>query len=107
GADGWIVFAPFLASADRAGVLRVSSTGGTPAPLTTLADGEVAHGWPQVLPGGNALLFTGHTSRMNWEDATLFVQPLPSGKRKVVQSGGSHGRYAASGPLDYAHPPQR
>ena len=43
-----------LPGTDRAGLLRVSSTGGTPTPVTRLADGEVAHGWPQVLPGGNA-----------------------------------------------------
>ena len=103
GPDGWIVFAPFFPGTDRAGLLRVSSIGGTPTPLTTLADGEVAHGWPQVLPGGNALLFTGHTSRMNWDDATLFVQPLPSGERKIVQSGGSYGRYLASGHVVYLH----
>jgi len=103
GPDGWIVFAPFFAGTDRAGLLRVSSTGGTPTPLTTLADGEVAHGWPQVLPGGSALLFTGHTSRMNWDNATLVVQPLPSGERKIVQSGGSYGKYLASGHVVYLH----
>ena len=48
--DGWIVFAPFTSG----GLLRVSSTGGTPTPLTTLADGEVSEGWPQVLPGAPA-----------------------------------------------------
>jgi serine/threonine-protein kinase len=103
GPDGWIVFAPFFPGIDRAGLLRVSSTGGTPTPLTTLAEGEVAHGWPQILPGGNALLFSGHTSRMNWDDATLFVQPLPSGERKIVQSGGSYGTYLASGHVVYLH----
>ena len=102
-ADGSIVFAPFFAGMDRVGLLRVSSNGGMPTPVTTLADGEVAHGWPQVLPGGNALLFTGHTSRMNWDDATLVVQPLPSGERKIVQRGGSYGRYLASGHVVYLH----
>ena len=59
-------------------LLRVSSGGGTPAPATTLAEGEVAHGWPQVLPGGRALLYTSHTSRMNWDDATVIAQVWPS-----------------------------
>jgi Tol biopolymer transport system component len=101
--DGSIVFAPYFAGMDRGGLLRVSSTGGTPTPLTTLADGEVGHSWPQVLPGGNALLFTGQTSRMNSEDATLVVQPLPAGERKIVQRGGSYGRYVASGHIVYLH----
>jgi eukaryotic-like serine/threonine-protein kinase len=103
GPDEWIVFAPFFPGTDRAGLLRVSSSGGTPTPLTTLADGEVVHGWPQVLPGGKVLLFTGHTSRQNWDDATLVVQPLPSGERKIVQSGGTYGRYLPSGHIVYLH----
>jgi serine/threonine-protein kinase len=40
---------------------------------------------------------------MNWDDATLFVQPLPSGERKIVQRGGSYGRYLASGHIVYLH----
>ncbi len=103
GADGSIVFAPFFAGMDRGGLLRVSSNGGTPTPVTTLADGEVAHGWPQVLPGAAALLYAGHTSRMNWDDATLVVQRLPAGERKIVQRGGSYGRYLASGHIVYLH----
>ena len=103
GADGWIVFAAFFPGIDRAGLLRVSSAGGTPTALTTLADGEVVHGWPHFLPGGNALLFSTHTSRMNWDDAKIVVQPLPSGERKIVQSGGSSAKYLASGHVVYLH----
>jgi Tol biopolymer transport system component len=102
-ADGSIVFAPFFAGMDRGGLLRVSSNGGKPEPVTNLADGEVAHGWPQVLPGGAALLYASHTSRMNWDDATLVVQRLPAGERKIVQRGGSYGRYLASGHIVYLH----
>lgn len=102
-ADGWIVYAPFFPGTDRGGLLRVSSTGGVPTPLTSLADGEVAHGWPQMLPGGTALLYTGHTSRTNWDDATLVVQPLPTGSRKIIQQGGSYGRYLSSGHIAYLH----
>ena len=103
GVDGWIVFAPFFPGTDRAGLLRVSSTGGTPTPLTSLAEGEVAHGWPQVLPSGTALLYTGHSSRTNWDDATLVMQPLPTGPRKIIHRGGSSGRYLSSGHIAYIH----
>ena len=102
-ADGSIVFAPFFAGLDRGGLLRVSSSGGMPTPVTSLADGEVAHAWPQVLPGSAALLYASHTSRMNWDDATLVVQRLPAGERKIVQRGGSDGRYLASGHIAYLH----
>ncbi len=51
-ADGRIVFST-LASP----LLQVAASGGTPTRLTTLdaSKGEVAHAWPQILPGGNFL----------------------------------------------------
>ena len=50
--DGRILFAA-LASP----ILQVPASGGTPKPLTTFdpANGDAAHYWPQVLPGGNFL----------------------------------------------------
>ena len=53
-ADGTIVFAP----TNAAGLLQVSDGGGAPQPLTTLADGEVTHRWPQALPHDRGVLFT-------------------------------------------------
>jgi Tol biopolymer transport system component len=98
-ADRWIAFGPF----NSGGLLRVSSSGGTPEPLTTLADGEVLHGWPQVLPGSRAVLYAASNSSTNWDDATLIVQPLPTGPRKIVQRGGYYGRYLPSGQIVYVH----
>ena len=49
------------------GVLsRVPAAGGAPTPLTQLAQGEASHRWPQILPGGNAVLFTSSTSAIGW-----------------------------------------
>ena len=39
----------------------------------------------------------------DWDDATLVVQRLPAGERKIVQRGGSYGRYLASGHIVYLH----
>src|SRR5213596_1061986 len=42
------------------GLFRVSAAGGTPKPLT-IPDhkkGEFSHRWPEILPGGKAVLFT-------------------------------------------------
>ncbi|HSG00672.1 MAG TPA: protein kinase, partial [Vicinamibacterales bacterium] len=52
--DGTIVFAP----SPNTGLFRVPATGGEPQPLTTLdaAASEATHRWPQVLPGGQAIL---------------------------------------------------
>ena len=62
--DGSILYAPFFAGMDRGGLLRVSSNGGMPTAVTSLAEGEVGHAWPQILPGGKALLFTGRTRNL-------------------------------------------
>ena len=39
------------------GIMRVSANGGTPEQLVSVRDGEIAHG-PQMLPDGQAVLFT-------------------------------------------------
>jgi serine/threonine-protein kinase len=80
-------------------LLRVSSAGGTPEALTPLDPPERTQRWPQVLPGGKAVLYTGHIVKTEFENANLVVQPLPKGIRKVVQRGGYHGRYLRSGHL--------
>jgi serine/threonine protein kinase len=91
--DGTIVFA-----AQSRGILsRVSSAGGTPQPVSSLVDGEVSHRWPQVLPGGKAVLFTSGGAGISYDDASLVVQPLPTGPHTVIQRGAYHGRYLPSG----------
>ncbi|MGH9386109.1 MAG: protein kinase domain-containing protein [Vicinamibacterales bacterium] len=98
--DGSIVFQP---ASVGSGLSRVSSNGGAPAPLTTLDAGEASHRWPQVLPGGKAVLYTAHTTATDFDNATLVVQPLPAGVPKVVRRGGYYGRYLRSGHLAYVH----
>ena len=98
--DGSIVFQP---SGSGAGLSRVSSAGGTPATVTTLGTGEVTHRWPQVVPGGHAILYTAHSSIAGFDDAVIVVQPLPDGPPKIVQRGGYYGRYLPSGHLVYIH----
>ena len=97
--DGSIVLAPNPGS----GLFRVASGGGEPKPLTTLdkEKNEVTHRWPQVLPGGEAVLFTSHTKSRDFNEATLEVVRVATGERKVVHSGGSYGRYVPSGHLVY------
>ena len=99
--DGTIVFSPNQTTGTR--LLRISSAGGAAEPLTALAEGEVIQIWPQVLPGGKAVLYTSSGITGAYNDADLVVQVLPGGPRKVVQRGGYHGRYLASGHLVYVH----
>jgi Tol biopolymer transport system component len=98
GPDDTIVFAP---SGDT-GLSRVSANGGEPQPLTTLKEGEATHRWPQVLPGGKAVLFTRNDKiGSDFDQAVLEVVTLATGERKVVHRGGYYGRYLPSGHLVY------
>jgi Tol biopolymer transport system component len=89
------------------GLSRVPA-GGTPQAITNPGDkGEVTHRWPQILPGGQAVLFTGTRERGNFDNASIEVLSLKSGQWKVVQRGGYFGRYLATsngaGHLVYVH----
>jgi serine/threonine-protein kinase len=101
GADGTIVFTPDL----QVPLSKVSSAGGTPRPLTTLdkQTGEITQRWPQVLPGGKAVLFASGTHPSSYEDSDIVVYSIASGQRKTVQRGGSYARYLPSGHVVYIH----
>src|SRR5665213_1394209 len=87
------------------GILRVSPNGGQPEPLVIAKNNEQMEG-PQMLPGGQAVLFTlasGENSFSSaWDKAQIVVQTLKSGARKVVLEGGSDARYLPTGHLVYA-----
>jgi serine/threonine protein kinase/Tol biopolymer transport system component len=101
GEDGTIVFSPGRGPGAR--LLRVSSEGGTAEPLGPLAEGEAIQLWPQILPGGKAVLYTSSGTPGAYNNADLVVQPLSGGPRKIVQRGGFHARYLQSGHLVYIH----
>src|SRR5439155_25903243 len=56
GPDDTILFAPTCCT----GISRIPDAGGTPRILTVLnlQKGEAAHVWPEILPGGQVVLFT-------------------------------------------------
>jgi serine/threonine-protein kinase len=99
GEDGNIVTSLNLSS----GLVRLPDNGGKPQPLTKLAAAELTHRWPQVLPGGKAILFTASTSISGMEDASIQAVDLRTGAVKVVRRGGYYGRYLPSGHLVYVH----
>ncbi len=84
-------------------IMRVSANGGQPEVLVSVKDGELMYG-PQVLPGGEWLLFTLATTATadGWNKAQIVVQSLKSSERKTLVSGGSDGRYLPTGHLVYA-----
>jgi len=100
GEDGTII----AALTNTAGLFRIPASGGSaPQPLTQLRAGEATHRWPQVLPGGRAVLFTASNNLSNYEGASLEVLTFKTGGRRVLQTGGYFGRYTASGHLLYVH----
>ena len=100
--DGTIVFQPNVTGTGR-GLMRVSDGGGTPQTLTTLQEGEANQRWPQMLPGGKAVLYTAAVSAGSYGDANISVQLAPGGTRKILVRGGFFGHYLSSGHLLYLH----
>ena len=86
------------------GLFRVSAAGGTPKPLTIpdRKKGEFSHRWPEILPGGNEVLFTILTGFSNLDEERIGVLSLRTGERRVLFEGGTYARYVPSGHLVYA-----
>jgi DNA-binding winged helix-turn-helix (wHTH) protein/Tol biopolymer transport system component len=85
------------------GLSRVPDTGGGPKLLTRLAGIEATHRWPQILPGGKAVLFTASAATVGLDDAAIEVMQLKTGERKTLLHGGYFGRYLPGGHLLYLH----
>ena len=95
GANDVIVFG----TQANGGLLRISANGGEAEPVTTLAtdQGETDHRSPELLPGGEALLFT-VWSCDGYDRAQIAVKDLITGERRRLLAG-SFPRYASSGHL--------
>src|SRR5262249_48979420 len=88
------------------GILRVSANGvGKPEQLISVKPGELAHG-PQMLPGGDAVLFTLGTgtgvASDSFDNARIVVQSIKSGERKTLIERGTDARYVPTGYIVYA-----
>ena len=97
--DDSIVFAT---TGELLGLRRATAAAGAPStdPETLTrpdhARGEARHLWPEVLPGGRAILFT-ITSRTGGEDASqVAVFDLGTRTQKILVPGGSSARYLPS-----------
>ena len=100
GPNGRIIFA----NHGGGGLWQVADAGGTPEAVTTpdLANGELSHRLPYVLPDGNAVLYTVQRSPGGWEDTQVMVRSLVTGEQKRLVEGAADARYVASGHLVYA-----
>jgi serine/threonine-protein kinase len=81
-------------------IFRISPDGGKPEVLVAPQNDEML-GYPQLLPGGRAVLFTVR-HETDWDHASVVVQMLKSGERKTVLQAGTGARYLPTGHLVYA-----
>ena len=98
--DGTIVFAHDEGGAGTT-LFRIPEAGATLEPLTKVdaENGEVAHYWPRMLPGGTALLFTIASDLARAYASRVAVLSLDSGEYHTVVNGGYNGRYVPIGHL--------
>ncbi|MBZ5579304.1 MAG: protein kinase [Acidobacteriia bacterium] len=87
------------------GLSRIPSAGGAPTTVTELnrEKREARHGWPQVLPGSQAVLFITSHSEQDFADGDVEVVSLKSGTRTTLHHGASFARYLPSGHLVWIH----
>lgn len=93
--DDTIVLAPHIFG----GLVRVHAAGGVLEALTSPAEGEAAHAWPQVIAAREAVIFTGGAP----DAPNVQVFSRSTGETKVVIRAGYCGRYVPSGHVIYAH----
>jgi hypothetical protein len=88
--------------ANGAGLLKVPATGGEPQKITNLdvKRREVDQVFPEVLPGGKALLYTARTMEQpSFDEADIAAVNLASGERKILVRQGTDPHYVSSGHL--------
>ena len=83
-----------VAALTAAGLVRMSSNGGTPEPV---AGTPVGARWPQVLPGSKAVLFT--AGQPGPGPLRIEVLSFAEGTSRTLMEGVSYVRYLASGHL--------
>jgi eukaryotic-like serine/threonine-protein kinase len=89
----------FATNDPGSGLLRVAAAGGQPEVLTmpNLGQGELDHGAPQVLPGGQAVLF----SILTTGGPQIAVLNLTTREQKILIRGGLGAWYVPTGHLVY------
>ena len=80
----------------------MSENGGTPVQVIAIDEGETAFG-PQLLPGGEWVLFTltSASGANRWDEASIMIESLSSGERRVLRPEGRDARYVPTGHLVY------
>jgi serine/threonine-protein kinase len=83
------------------GLTRILPGGTAPERLTELANGELVHGFPQILPGGKAVLFVSYGP--DTPSGGIEALTLADDRRDLLFKGGTSPRYSPSGHLLYTN----
>ena len=89
---------------DGRSIMSVSENGGAAEAVIEAREGEGVFA-PQMLPGGEWVLFTlstANTRPSSWEESQIAVQSLKTDDRKVFPLLGSDARYVPTGHIVYA-----
>jgi len=105
--DGTIIFTSqtpgaFTLLGQGASLFRVPDAGGTPERLTTAdqGSGEAYHGYPRVLPGGEAVIFT--IAGATGGQGRIVALSLETGELRTLVDVGFDARYSPTGHLVFA-----
>ena len=82
------------------GIMQVPGASGTPELLIPADRDEDIYG-PQMLPGGEWVLFTVRADGVSWEEAQIVTQSVTTAERTVLIERGRDGRYLPTGHLVY------
>ena len=92
----WNLDGSLIAALNSVGGLNKVDGSAELKPVTTLLEGEVSQRWPQVLPGGQAVIFTSSKNTTSYDTASIELQSLKDGQRKTLARGGMFGRVVAA-----------
>ena len=101
--DGALIFPPQASGP----LVKMSADGGEQRPITTMGAGERTHRWPDMLPGGKAVLFTTGTfgSPDSYDASNIEAVLLATGERRIVIKGAAMARYCGDHYLVYSKGP--
>ena len=89
-------------SGSESGLFKVPAAGGEPQRITTLdaKTQETDHRFPEMLPGGKALIFVVRNAEQpSFDDADIAAVSLANGERKILIKSGTNPHYVSTGHL--------
>lgn len=99
--DGWL----YWTARYPGGIVRIRDSGGETEAVTKLdvAGGERTHRFANLLPGGDALIYTvGFEGIDNYDDARIDLWDMRTGTKKTLIEGGMSATYLSSGHIVFA-----